>query len=124
MLQLMPRSKCDGAEKNGAADISCRRWGERVSRGGDGEEVVVVTKAGTGVDEGDVLEESLKGTRRQKMGLCLSVHIPTFLLFLPTHPFLTHYSTSLTAFHPSHSSTVTRRRLPGYNIMVTALSPA
>lgn len=98
--------------------------GERVSRGGDGEEVVVVTKAGTGVDEGDVLEESLKGTRRQKMGLFCPSTFPHFCSSPPTHPFLTHYSTSLTAFHPSHSSTVTRRRLPGYNIMVTALSPA
>lgn len=52
--------------------------GERVSRGGDGEEVVVVTKAGTGVDEGDVLEESLKGTRRQKMGLFCPSTFPHF----------------------------------------------
>lgn len=97
--------------------------GERVSRGGDGEEVVVVTKAGTGVDEGDVLEESLKGTRRQKMGLFCPSTFPHFCSspYTPLSYSLSYLTYSLP---PIHSSTVTRRRLPGYNIMVTALSPA
>lgn len=104
MLQLMPRSKCDGAEKNGAADISCRRWGRECRGGGDGEEVVVVTKAGTGVDEGDVLEESLKGTRRQKMGLFCPSTFPHFCSS-PYTP-LSYLLTILPHLQPSTHRTV------------------
>lgn len=121
MLQLMPRSKCDGAEKNGAADISCRRWGRECRGGGDGEEVVVVTKAGTGVDEGDVLEESLKGTRRQKMGLfcpstfphfCSSPYTPlSYSLFYLT------YSLPPIAQFDCHTAKTARLQYNGYRTL-------
>lgn len=81
----------------------------------------MVTKAGTGVDEGDVLEESLKGTRRQKMGLfcpstfphfCSSPYTPlSYSLFYLT------YSLPPIAQFDCHTAKTARLQYNGYRTL-------